>query len=471
MTHDGPKTHATGIAGLTIAEIAAELSRGTVTSRALIDAALESIARDSSAFTRVYAREACEAADASDAQRARGVVPSPLAGIPISIKDLFDVRGEPTPAGSAVLRNAPPALRDAPVIARLRAAGAVLVGRTHMSEFAFSGLGTNPHLPRLSNPHDAARVPGGSSSGAAASVVRGQAVVGIGTDTGGSVRIPASYCGVTGFKPTQRRVTRDGAFPLAESLDSVGPLANSVACCALVDSIIADAPIAAASPVNVRQLRLAVPTDIVLDDLDVEVESAFARSLEALRRAGATISRIPFPEFSRVRDLSARGTIVNAESFAIHNRTGLLARRAEYDPNVRARMEIGERMTRTDYDELMHARSALMQAATARSAPFDALITPTMAGVAPQFDDVVEFPAWSAANARSLRNASLVNFFDRCALSIPMHRDRELPMGLMVVGETMGDARLLQVGSAVESALHGRVSETRVRDDLAGRRV
>src|SRR5256885_9515156 len=204
----------------TVSQAAAELSRGAVTSRALVDEALSAIAADGTAFMRVYADRARADAAEADAARPNGSVPSLLAGIPISIKDLFDVAGEPTPAGSEILRNGPNALRDAPVVARLRAAGAIIIGRTHMSEFAFSGLGTNPHSPRLSNPRDASRVPGGSSSGAAASVARGQAVMGLGTDTGGSVRIPAAFCGVTGFKPTQRRVTRDGAFPLAESLDS-----------------------------------------------------------------------------------------------------------------------------------------------------------------------------------------------------------------------------------------------------------
>ena len=210
------------IAGRTIADLAAELTRGAVTSRELTERALDSIADDRTAFTRVYEQQSCSAADAADKARASGPVPSPLAGIPVSIKDLFDVAGEPTPAGSEVLRDAPLAVRDAPVIARLRAAGAVIVGRTHMSEFAFSGLGTNPNWPRLSNPRDASRVPGGSSSGAAASVARGQAVMGLGTDTGGSVRIPSAFCGVTGFKPTQRRVTRDGAFPSRKASTALG---------------------------------------------------------------------------------------------------------------------------------------------------------------------------------------------------------------------------------------------------------
>ena len=441
------------LAGRTISELARDLSRGVVTSEALVAEALESIARDGSAFTRVYEAEARAAAQLSDAARARGIVASPLAGIPVSIKDLFDVQGEPTPAGSKLLRDAPPAVADAPVIARLRAAGAVIVGRTHMSEFAFSGLGTNPHLPRLSNPHDVARVPGGSSSGAAVSVARGQAAMGLGSDTGGSTRIPASFCGVTGLKPTQRRITRAGAFPLAESLDSIGPIANSVACCAIVDRLIADAAIDPHPLIKVSQLRLAIPTNIVLDDLDTHVNSAFNRALATLDRAGASVQPVPFPEFARLQELSANGTIANAEAFAIHERIGGATRYESYDPNVRARLEIGGRMTQSQYAMLVSARAELIESANRRSAGYDALILPTMATVAPRFADVEDPVAWMRENSLTLRNASRVNFFDRCALSIPMHRPPELPTGFMIVGETVGDAKLLAIGEAVERIL------------------
>jgi aspartyl-tRNA(Asn)/glutamyl-tRNA(Gln) amidotransferase subunit A len=434
----------------TIDAVAMRMSRGAVTSRALTEAVLESIAEDATAFTRVDPAAARAAADASDAVRAQGRVPSLLAGIPMSVKDLFDVAGEPTPAGSAILRDAPPASHDAPVVARLRAAGAVIVGRTHMSEFAFSGLGTNPHLPQLTNPRDASRVPGGSSSGAAVAVARGQSVFSLGTDTGGSVRIPAAFCGVTGFKPTQRRITRAGAFPLAESLDSIGPLANSVACCRIADRILADTPAQPHAPVDIRQVRFAIPTHVVLHDIDDVVGAAFERALGALRDAGATIAHIPFPEFTRIGEINARGTMVNAESFGIHQRAGLLTQRERYDPNVRARIEIGERMTPADYAALLSARTQLIRDADVRSAGYDALVFPAVAWIAPRFTDVADASGWSRANGIALRNASLVNMLDRCAVSLPMQRGGELPSGLMIVGETLGDARLLAVAEAVE---------------------
>jgi aspartyl-tRNA(Asn)/glutamyl-tRNA(Gln) amidotransferase subunit A len=381
------------------------------------------------------------------------VVASPLAGIPVTLKDLFDVRGNVTAAGSSMLRTSAPAAHDAPVVARLRAAGAVIVARTHMSEFAFSGLGTNPHSQRLANPRDSARVCGGSSSGAAASVAAGCCAIGLGTDTGGSTRIPAAYCGIVGWKPTQRRITRQGAFALSESLDSIGPLGNSVECCALADSVIADAPIEVADPPAIGTLRLAVPQDVVLADLDAEVAAAFERALGALTDAGAYVERIPFPAFSLAREAFSRGTIANYEAFHHHRRLGLMDRRTEYDPNVRARLEIGEHMSDAHYADLLAARRRIIAAADAQSVGFSALVFPTAAGVAPRFIDIEDPAAWAAANARALRNASLVNVLDRCALSIPMHHGAELPTGLMVMGDTMQDARTLAVGRAIEAAL------------------
>src|SRR5438874_12202294 len=221
----------------TLAALAADLAAGRTTSRELVEAALDRIADPAGegvrALLKVYGREARAVADAQDQLRQSGYVASPLAGIPVSIKDLFDVAGEVTLAGSKALDDRPPATADAPVVARLKAAGAIIIGRTNMTEFAFSGVGINPHYGTPGNPYDRSLIPGGSSSGAAVSVGDGQAVVAIGTDTGGSVRIPAAFCGIAGFKPTQYRVSRDGAVPLSTTLDSIGPLANSIACCAI----------------------------------------------------------------------------------------------------------------------------------------------------------------------------------------------------------------------------------------------
>src|SRR5262249_8477584 len=226
-------------------------------------------------FTKVYAEQARAAADAQDRLRQAGYVASPLAGLPVSIKDLFDVAGEVTLAGSTALDDRPPATSDAPIVARLKASGAVIVGKTNMTEFAFSGVGINPHYRTPGNPFARERVPGGSSAGAPVSVADGQAVVAIGTDTGGSVRIPAALCGVAGFKPTAKRISRDGAIPLSTTLDSIGPLANSIACCAIADAVMAGETPAAPEPALVAGLRLGVPQTFMLDGLEPAVPSAF----------------------------------------------------------------------------------------------------------------------------------------------------------------------------------------------------
>jgi len=437
----------------TIGALAADLASGKTTSRALTESALESIARDPAAFTLVTAERARAEADVSDLLRKAGVVASPLSGVPVSVKDLFDVAGEVTAAGSEALRDAPPALHDAPVIGRLRAAGAVIVGRTHMSEFAFTGLGVNPHYPNCPNPHDVKRVPGGSSSGAGVSVALGQAAMGLGTDTGGSIRIPAAFCGIVGFKPTRDRVTREGGFPLSQTLDSFGPLANSVSCCALVDALIADAPVAKHPPLGVAGLRLGVPTDFVLDGVDEVVGRAFERTLSRLSAAGARVERVSLPALKRMPEITARGTIANAEAFAIHTRLGLLKKRERYDQIVLSRIDIGGKMSAQDYLDLLHARAALIDDVAPVSARFDALVLPTCPTVPPRFDEVADAASFGKLNALTLRNSSVFNYLDRCALSLPMQADGELPSGLMVVGEHMADARLLAMGAAIEAAL------------------
>src|SRR5579864_3134358 len=263
----------------TVMSLAAELKDGRTTSRELIEQALARIAdpagEGARTFIKVYADSARAAAEAQDQLRNAGYVASSLAGLPVSIKDLFDVAGEVTLAGSKALDDRPPAARDAPIVARLRAAGAVIVGKTNMTEFAFSGVGINPHYGTPGNPYDRQRVPGGSSAGAPVSVADGCAIVAIGTDTGGSVRIPAALCGVVGFKPTAKRISRDGAIPLSTTLDSIGPLANSVPCCAIADAVMAGDEPTAPGPVSVEGLRLGVPQSFVLDDLAPEVASAF----------------------------------------------------------------------------------------------------------------------------------------------------------------------------------------------------
>jgi aspartyl-tRNA(Asn)/glutamyl-tRNA(Gln) amidotransferase subunit A len=444
------------LTGRTLAGLAADLAQGATTSRELTETALAAIEADPRAFTRVWVGPARAAADASDRLRLQGIVPSPFAGIPISVKDLFDVAGEPTPAGATILASGPVARADAPTLARLRGAGLVLIGRTQMSEFAFTGVGLNPHTSQPVNPRDPTRAPGGSSGGGAVSVALGQAAGAIGTDTGGSVRIPAAFCGVVGFKPTQRRITREGAFPLSHSLDSIGPIANSASCCRILDAVLADQPTRQAAVMPLEGLRLGVPRQYMLDGVEPAVAAAFDAALSALSAAGVHIEPAEFPELDSIPAISARahGTISNAEAFAVHRRLGLLEQRELYDPNVLARVEAGGRMGAADYLDLIEARARLIEAAAARMAPFDALVAPTVPILAPRLDALGDPAEFARLNGLALRNTSVVNQIDGCAISLPVGVS-DPPVGLMIMAPPLDDARLLAIAEAAERVLRG----------------
>lgn len=436
----------------TILKLAADLAAGRTTSRALTEQALARIedpkGEGGRAFIKVYRTQALAAAEASDALRRAGIVPGPLAGLPVSIKNLCDVAGETTLSGSRALDDAPPAREDAPVVARLRAAGAVIVGSTNMSEFAFTGVGANPHYGTPGNPADRARVPGGSSSGAAVSVGDRMAVAALGTDTGGSVRIPAALCGIVGFKPTARRVPIDNVVPLSTSLDSIGPLANSVECCAIVDAVFAAKPIAIPEAAPLAGLRLAIPRHYVLDDVDATVGKAFERACTALAAKGARIEPVDLPQLTELPTINARGTFAAAEAYAWHK--DLIARRGnEYDPNVAPRIQAAARMTAHDYIALLANRASLQKRVSAVTQNYDAVIMPTCAIVAPTIAEVEASDVFARKNLLLLRNTAVGNFLDRCAISLPCHAPGELPVGFMLMGEAMADKRLLAMARSV----------------------
>ena len=442
-----------------IQALAADLAAGRTTARALANAAIARI-RDTSgegarAFVHLDEARIRAEADASDALRKAGIVPSPLAGIPVSVKDLLDVKGEVTRAGSIVLKDEKPAAADAEIVRRLRAAGAIVAGRTNMTEFAFSGLGLNPHYGTPSSPWDrkTGRIPGGSSAGAGVAVADGMSAAAIGTDTGGSIRIPAALNGITGFKPTARRVPTTGCFPLSKSLDSIGPLAPTVACCALVDAVLSGGPIEVPEALPLAGLRFAVPQTLVLDEMDDTVAQAFADALTALSQAGVKITEIAFKEFGDIPQINAKGGIIGAEAFAIHRQR--VARDGNrYDPRVRVRIERGGQMNVADYIDVLNARTRLIAAADAITAHYDAMLMPSVPRIAPPIAELkASDDAYAKNNVLMLRNTTVGNFLDRCGLSIPCHRAGEAPVGLMVVGETMGDRRLLGIGQAVEAAL------------------
>ena len=441
-----------------IEQLAQALADGQTTSRALVEEALvratDPAGEGARVFIKLQAAQARATADAMDGLRRVGRSPGRYAGIPVVLKDLFDVAGEPTPAGSRVLADAPPAAANAPVVARMLAAGFVPMGRVNMTEFAFSGLGINPHYGTPTSPWDreSKRIPGGSSSGTAVAVADGMAAAGLGTDTGGSCRIPAAFCGVVGYKPTARRVPITGVLPLAPSLDSVGPLAPSVACCAVIDAILAGETPERPVPASVAGLRLAVPENVVLDGLDDTVAAAFDRALSALSQAGAVITRLHCPEFADMATVNAKGGFAASEAYAWHR--GLLAEKGPgYDPRIRVRISRGEGFTAADYLDLVAARARIIASFNARTAGFDALVLPTVPIIAPTIAELDDERAYNRINLHILRNTAIGNFLDRCAISLPCHRAGDAPVGLMLMGETMGDARLFGIAAAVEAVV------------------
>lgn len=378
---------------------------------------------------------------------------SALAGLPISVKDLFDIEGVTTLAGSTALADRPPAARDAPAIARLRAAGAVILGTTNMTEFAFGGLGLNPHYGTPLNPFDRARrrIPGGSSSGAAVSVTDGMAAVAIGTDTAGSVRLPAALCGIVGFKPTARRVPTEAVVPLAKTLDSVGVLAPTVAWCRRVDEVLSGEQVEPYS-VALEGLRFAVPKTLMLDGIDSDVASAFSRALSRLSRAGCRITEITLGEIADIIQINSRGGFPIAEAYAWHHE--LLARkRGEYDPIIAKRLATGAAISAKDYIVLREARADIIGRAAKATREFDAVLSPTVAVIAPLIDDVQDEAAWLTTNRLVIRNTGIANFLDRCAISLPCHPPGCAPVGLMLMGEAMADHRLLGIAQTVEALL------------------
>jgi aspartyl-tRNA(Asn)/glutamyl-tRNA(Gln) amidotransferase subunit A len=441
----------------TLAQLKAELASGG-SSRGLVEQCLARIGdragEGERVFLKVHAADALAAAGFYDRLRARNAAPSPFAGIPVSIKDLFDLAGDVTTAGSRALKDAEPAAGDAPSVARLRAAGFIPIGRTNMTEFAFSGLGINPHYGTPLNPYDrrAGRIPGGSSSGAAVSVTDAMAFGALGTDTGGSNRIPAALCGIVGFKPTARRVPTAGAFPLSTSLDSIGPLAATVACCAVLDAVLAGEPAAELAPFPLAGLRMAVPQTIVLDGLEPGVARAFEAALDALRKVGARIADIPLRELSELPQINAKGGFAAAESYAIHR--ALIAKAEKtYDPQVLTRILRGQEQSAADYIDLVAARADFIRRVAAVTAPYDALLMPTTPLMAPRLADLAADDSYRKVNFLMLRNPAIVNFLDRCSISLPCQRAGDAPVGLMLVGEHGADRRLLAIAAAIEQVV------------------
>jgi aspartyl-tRNA(Asn)/glutamyl-tRNA(Gln) amidotransferase subunit A len=446
----------------TLAELARGLEAGATTSRRLVEDCLARIADPNGegprAFLKVHAETARAAADYHDRLRAHGMALGPWAGIPVSIKDLFDVAGDVTTAGSRVLLGEPPAATDCAAVARLRAAGFIPLGRTNMTEFAYSGLGLNPHYGTPLNPFERARgrAPGGSSSGAAVSIVEQMSHGALGTDTGGSCRIPAAFCGIVGFKPTARRVPVTGVFPLSRTLDSVGPLAASVGCCAALDAVLADEPNAALDAMGLRGRRFAVATHYALDALDPHVARSFEQAIRELSGAGAQVDEIPLAELDELKAINRRGSFSGPEAYALH-RERLESQGALYDPRVLVRLQRGREQSAADYVDLIRARADLQHRIDRSLAEFDGLLLPTTPIIAPLLQDLEPDEGYLRTNQQALRNTSVANFLDRCAISVPCHEAGSAPVGLMLMGAHGEDRRVLGMAASIEEQVSPRV--------------
>jgi aspartyl-tRNA(Asn)/glutamyl-tRNA(Gln) amidotransferase subunit A len=401
----------------------------------------------------VYADAARKAADAADARAKSGSVLGPLDGVVFTIKDLFDVEGEVTRAGSIVLtpRNKP-ATKDAAIVKRLRDAGAVIVAKTNMTEFAYSGLGANPHYGTPGNPADRSRVPGGSSSGAGVAVADDMCEIAIGTDTGGSVRIPAGFCGVVGFKPTVKRVSREGAFPLSFTLDSIGPLAKSVAECAATDAVIADETPAPLETREIGSIRAGFAQGLPIEGLDEIVGKTYPQALAKLSSKWKSGKDVTLSALSKMHAINQRGGIAPPEAFAIHR--DLLKEAAEdFDPNVRARLLRSKDITAADYILNMRDRAIAIAEMDKVFDEVDVLVMPTTQIVAPTLQEISVEETYLKRNVQALRNTSIWNFFDVCGVSLPMNFGNALPCGLMLIGRHGNDRALLAMAAAVEKAL------------------
>src|SRR5262245_34138855 len=446
---------------MTIVELSQLLASQTITSRQLVEQALAAIkdpqGEGSRTFLSVHESEALTTADQVDAQRHAGAKLPALAGIPISIKDLFDEAGVTTLGGSKVLVGTPPATRNS-VVERLKKAGAVIIGRTNLVEFAYSGLGINPHYGTPKNAFDRAtgRIPGGSSSGAAVSVTDGMAAGAVGTDTGGSIRIPAALNGLVGFKPTARRVPLDGVLPLSFTLDSAGPIAKTVADCALLDQVLAAEDKDVPTPANLRGLRLAVPSTVFQNDLSPAVADSFRAALTRLSAAGATVVELPMAEFAQAAAVNPRGALTSAEAYSWH-RQWIKDGADKYDPRVIVRIRPGETITAANYIELMKLREQFIRTINAAASGYDAMLMPTTPETAPTIAEASkDDETYARLNLRMLRNPAIVNLFDGCALSVPCHEPGAAPVGLMIAGTQNTDRKILEVGLAVEQVVSRR---------------
>ncbi|MER9297409.1 amidase [Mesorhizobium sp. M0621] len=420
----------------------------------IILARLAARAGEERVFTKLYTEAARAAADASDARKRAGVKLGPLDGTIVSIKDLFDVTGEATTAGSLMRKTAAPAPDDAVIVSRLRQAGAVIIGKTNMTEFAFTAIGDNQHFGTPGNAADAIRIPGGSSSGAGVSVGEATSEISIGSDTGGSIRIPASLNGVVGFKPTARRVPLAGAFPLSATLDSIGPLARTVAQCAVADAVMAGEVPTALAPIALAGLRIGIPRGVLFEETEGEVATAFDHCLGKIEQAGARVADLPIDDLlGEMRAATKRGSIAAMEGAEVHADWLATGASVPVDPHVSGPLARAAMLPTPVYIRAIRRRAALAAAMDERLASVDVLALPTIPVMAPTIVSLTEDAELrDRIEGLLLRNTQVANQFDQCAISLPMP-GTTLPAGLMLVARNGHDRRLLRIAAEIESLL------------------
>ncbi len=431
------------------------LEKKQITSVELTEKALDCIAdplgEGAKTFIKVYKEQALAAAKASDELRQAGLKRSNLEGIPISIKDLFDYQGDITKGGSIVFNDNPPAQKTAPLIQNLINAGAIIIGRTNMTEFAFSGLGVNPHYGTPTTPWNRKQqhIAGGSSSGAAVSVSDGMSIAAIGSDTGGSIRIPATFCQLTGFKPSASRISNKGCMPLSENLDSFGPIANSVECCNIVDSILSHTPERSLKKVKASNIKLIMPTNYVWSDVDPKIEKHFKELVKYLRTVGVSIDEQEIPSFNELPHITRLGGFTCAEAWAYHKDT-IKESYHLYDPRVVSRIMRGQHQSAADYIELIQARQSWIEKVSSEIYSYDAIIMPTIPILPPTIRELEDEDTYFKKNALILRNPTLINYLDGCAFSLPYHNSDNLPIGIMLATTHGKDDDLFNIAYSLE---------------------
>lgn len=443
---------------MTVSDIAARLAAGTLTARDHVESCLAAIDSEDGgrAFITVNEGAARAAADHVDSLHASGAALPPFAGVTLSVKDLFDIAGEVTRAGSRVLDDGAPASHDATVVARLRAAGFIIIGRANMTEFAYSGLGMNPHYGNPRSPYGRdegeGRIAGGSSSGSAVSIADGMAAATIGTDTGGSTRAPAALCGIVGMKPTTRRMPSAGVYPLSTSFDAAGPMAASVECCAILDDLMTGGDGRAETAFPAAGLRLAIARGYLFDDLDPQVAAAFDAAIDRLSAAGARIIDISLDILEEVRPANRPKSIVSAEAHETH-RAMMATRRDGYDPYVAARLAAGGDISAADFIAMGREREQTCADVQAVTRPFDALLLPTSPAIPMPLDGLQGIETLMKASARVLRNTALSNYLDRPTITLPCHAPDSPPVGLSLMGSRGHDRQLLAIAAGIEDVV------------------